>query len=194
MGYYDDQKNVEQYIAMSEGYDGALLIDVLRQHLVAGSSVLELGMGPGKDLLLLGQYFKVTGSDSSAVFVERYRALYATADLMQLDATTIETDRQFDGIYSNKVLYHLTREQLAQSLERQQQVLNPGGIALHSFWYGDGDEEMHGLHFTYYNEEQLRAIAALHFEIVQVERYTEMEAEDSLYIVLRKRLESLRSD
>jgi hypothetical protein len=72
-------------------------------------------------------------------------------------------------------------------LEKQEQVLRPGGFALHSFWYGDNDEEMHGLHFAYYNEEQLRAIAELRYEVVQIERYTEMESDDSLYILLRKR-------
>lgn len=191
MGYYDDEKNVEQYIAMAEGYDGAFLIEMLRQHLASGSTVLELGMGPGKDLLLLGQHFKATGSDSSSVFVERFRAQHPSADVIQLDANTMETDRQFDAIYSNKVLYHLTREQLRQSLEKQQWVLRPGGLALHSFWCGDNEEEMHGLHFAYYNEEQLRAIAEPHYEVVQIERYAEMEADDSLCILLRKRPASL---
>ena len=187
MGYYDDEKNVEQYIKMAEGYDGAFLIDALRQHLTSGSTVLELGMGPGKDLLLLGQHFKATGSDSSSVFVERFRAQYTDTDVVQLDAITMDTDRRFDAIYSNKVLYHLTREQLRQSLEKQQQILRPGGLALHSFWYGNNDEEMHGLHFAYYDEEQLRAIAELDYEVIQIERYAEMEADDSLYMLLRKR-------
>ena len=30
MSYYDDEKNVEQYIKMAEGYDGQLLINILR--------------------------------------------------------------------------------------------------------------------------------------------------------------------
>jgi SAM-dependent methyltransferase len=187
MGYYDDEKNVEQYIQMAEGYDGALLIDVLRQHLASGSTVLELGMGPGKDLLLLARHFKVTGSDSSSIFVERFRAQHPGVDVMQLDAITMDTDRQFDAVYSNKVLYHLTGEQLRQSFEQQQRILRPGGLALHSFWYGDGQEDMHGLHFAYYDDAQLRALAEPYFDIVQGERYTEMEANDSLYIVLKKR-------
>ncbi|NDJ85660.1 MAG: class I SAM-dependent methyltransferase [Chloroflexi bacterium] len=73
----------------------------------------------------------------------------------------MDTDRQFDAIYLNKVLYHATREQRRQSLETQQRVLRSGGFALHSFWHGNYDEEMYGLHFAYYNEEQLRVIAEL---------------------------------
>jgi hypothetical protein len=74
--------------------------------------------------------------------VERFRAQHADADVVQLDAITMDTDRQ---------------------------------------------EEMHGLHFAYYDEEQLRAIAELHYEVIQIEWYAEMEADDSLYILLRKR-------
>ncbi len=185
MSYYDDKKNVEQYIEMADGYDGAMLIDILRQNLVDDASVLELGMGPGKDYLLLSQHFKVTGSDSSSVFVERFLASHPKADVIQLDAVTMKTERQFDAIYSNKVLYHLTRDELAQSLQAQKSVLKPGGVALHSFWHGEGDEEMHGLHFSYYTDEQLREIVQPQYEIVKIARYTEMETDDSLYIVLK---------
>jgi cyclopropane fatty-acyl-phospholipid synthase-like methyltransferase len=187
MNFYEDEDNVNTYIEMAEGYDGAFLIEVLRQHLAAGSSVLELGMGPGKDWLLLNQHFNVTGSDASSIFVARFREQHTAADVIQLDAITMATDRQFDAIYSNKVLYHLTRGQLEQSLEKQQHVLHAGGFALHSFWYGEGDETMHGLHFAYYNEQTLRTLAETYYDVVQLERYTEMDADDSLYLLLRKR-------
>lgn len=50
MGHLDVPANVRGYIRMAEGYDGAGLIAVLRKYLPAGSTLLELGMGPGKDL------------------------------------------------------------------------------------------------------------------------------------------------
>ncbi len=46
MAYFDERKNVEDYIKMAEGYDGRELIAVLKKYLLAGSTVLELGMGP----------------------------------------------------------------------------------------------------------------------------------------------------
>lgn len=191
MGYYNNEENVEQYIHMAEGYDGKVLIAALRAFLPDGAAVLELGMGPGKDLLLLGQHYQVTGSDSSAVFVARFRAAHPDADLLQLDAVTLATDRQFNGIYSNKVLYHLTRSQLITSLEQQARLLLPGGIALHSFWHGEGAEDMHGLHFAYYTEESLREVIGSTYDIITMQRYTEMEPDDSVYVVLRKRHDSV---
>ena len=187
MGYYDSEENVQQYIAMAEGYDGRDLVTILAQHLPAGSTVLELGMGPGKDLVLLGEHFQVTGSDSSPVFVERYRAAFPAADVLLLDAVTLETDRRFDAIYSNKVLYHLSRQELAQSFQRQAEVLNANGILLHSFWLGEGEEDFSGLRSVYYTEESLREVIGDPYEVVEFGSYMEMEPDDSLFIVLKKR-------
>ena len=119
MGFYDDEETALQYIAMADGFDGRELVEVLREHLRDGASVLEIGMGPGVDLQLLSEHFLATGSDNSQFFVDRFRKLHPDLDLLLLDAVKLDTERTFDCIYSNKVLHHLTSEQLAQSLGRQ---------------------------------------------------------------------------
>ena len=135
---------------MVDGYDGRELIEELQKHLPRGSSVLELGMGPGIDLTLLKKYYQVTGSDYSKIFIDRYRKQNPDADLIVLNAVTLKTDRKFDGLYSNKVLIHLTREELKQSIKRQADILEPEGIICHSFWRGDKEENYDGLLFIYY--------------------------------------------
>ena len=187
MGYFDDEKNVEEYVKMAEGYDGRVLIDVLKKYLRNGSTVLELGMGPGKDFEILAESFQVTGSDNATVFLDRYRARNAAADLVLLDAAKMNIDRRFDGIYSNKVLHHLTRVELKESLQRQKAVLNNGGILLHALWYGDKEEELSGLRFVYYTEAIFGEMVGSEYELMEATRYTEMEPDDSLYVVLRKR-------
>ena len=98
------------------------------------------------------------------------------------------TDRRFDGIYSNKVLQHLTREELEVSLHRQAQVLNSTGVLLHSLWYGDKGEEHHsGLLSVYYTEDSLAEVVGSEYDLVRTERYTEMDENDSIYFVLRKK-------
>ena len=185
MGFYDDKETALQYIAMAEGYDGRELIDVLRKHLPEGSTVLELGMGPGVDLGILEDHFCVTGSDISQFFLDRYRENHAGADLMRLDAVNLETDRVFDCIYSNKVLHHLENEQLANSLCRQKEILTGPGVVFHSFWRGQGTEEHHGLRFVYQDEDSIKAIFGATFSQVDVVSYTEMEIDDSLYVIAR---------
>lgn len=187
MGYCDDKDNVLEYIAMAEGYDGAILIQALKRHLPGRSNVLELGIGPGNDLDLLSQDSSATGSDSSSLFLDLYRKSHPDADLLLLDATSIDTDRNFDCICSNKVLHHLSESELGASFARQAAVLNRRGLLMHSFWYGDQEaEEHHGLMFHYYTETVLSRLAGDSYTLVEVARYKETEEGDSIYLLMRK--------
>ena len=186
MAYFDERKNVDEYIEMAEGYDCRELIDVLKEHLPSGSTVLELGMGPGKDLDILAQTYTVTGSDLSEVFLELYRETHPAADLLKLAAGTLETERSFDCIYSNKVLHHLRKSDLPGSFARQKELLTDGGLLMHSFWHGDKEEEYGGLRFVYYTVDALLELVGHGFEVLAAERYTEMEDLDSFYVLLRK--------
>lgn len=85
------------------------------------------------------------------------------------------------------MLHHLTRKDLLKSLQRQKEILNPNGIAFHSFWQGNKTENMEGLLFTYYEIKDLKKMTESNFEILAIETYTEMEKDDSIYVVLRKR-------
>ena len=183
MGFYDEEETALQYIAMAEGYDGRELVEVLRAHLAEGANVLEIGMGPGVDLDLLKVHFQATGSDYSQFFLDRYRVAHPNSDLLQLDAVGLETERTFDCIYSNKVLHHLTDEQLAQSIHRQREVLESDGLIMHSFWRGTGVDEHHGLRFVYQTEDSIRSIVGEVFNVVDIVVYTEMEDADSLYVL-----------
>ena len=186
MGFFDTDTGVEEYIKMAEGYDGEELIKVLKEFLPPKSTVLELGMGPGKDLGILHRNFSVTGSDNSQAFLDRYKKQNPNVDLLKLDAITIHTGRTFDCIYSNKVLHHLTRDDLKKSLRRQKEVLNPNGLAFHSFWRGDNDENYDGLLFTKYQIDGLKKMIGDTFDILALNIYTEMEKNDSVYAVLKK--------
>jgi trans-aconitate methyltransferase len=185
MGYFDNKKNVQDYIKMVEGYDGTELINDLRNYLKNGSSILEIGMGPGVDLDILKKYYKSVGSDSSKIFVERYKKQHPDADVFILDAKQIDIDRKFDCIYSNKVLIHLTKKECIESLKNQKKFLNPNGILFHSFWHGNKIEKHHGLLFTYYTEDELKNMVKNDYNILKIQKYTEFEKNDSIYVILQ---------
>jgi cyclopropane fatty-acyl-phospholipid synthase-like methyltransferase len=185
MGFFDTPEGVKRYIRMAEGFDGRELIGILDEYLDPGSTVLEIGMGPGKDLEILSRKYHVTGSDLSGAFLDHYRNIHPDADLLKLDAVSLDTVRRFDCLYSNKVLHHLSGEELRNSLKRQREVLIEGGIALHTFWRGDKVEEIEGLLFVYYTEERLMRILKENFEVLRMEVYREMEEDDSIVVVLR---------
>ena len=184
---YDTPDGVEQYTAMAAGYDGRSHVDRLRQLLPPGSTVLELGMGPGVDLDLLAQTYAVVGSDRSQAFLDRYDRVRPGTELVRLDAVTIETDQRFDAIYSNKVLHHLTPEELHRSLERQAEIIQPDGLLLHGMWAGTTSEDHEGLHDQRYLPETLEMIAPPTLEIIECDYYQEMDVDDSLRVVLRRR-------
>jgi len=187
MGYFENEKDVQEYIKMAEDYDGSKLIKELRHYLKDGATVLELGMGPGVDLDILKKHYKVTGSDNSQVFIDKYKKQYPNADIIQLDAKSLDINRKFDGIYSNKVLIHFTKNECLVSFKKQKMVLNPNGILLHSFWYGNKTEEYKGLFFTYYKEEELRNMVKNDYNILKIQRYTEMKKNDSIFLLLQKK-------
>lgn len=189
MEFFHQEKNVNDYIKMAEGYDGREIIEELQKHLPRGSSVLEIGMGPGTDLALLENIYQghVTGSDYSEIFINRYQKQHPEVDLILLDATTLKTDRKFQGLYSNKVLMHLSREELKQSIKRQTEILEPNGIICHSFWRSEKEENYDGLLFIYYTSEQLHTLFKENFDIIKIGIYQEMEPDDSLFIIARKR-------
>ena len=93
--------------------------------------------------------------------------------------------RKFDGIYSNKVLHHLTTDDLKSSLKRQKEILNPNGVLFHSFWKGNKTEKMEGLLFVYYDLDDLRNLFEPDFDILSIMTYSEIEKDDSIYVILK---------
>jgi len=185
VNYYTDPANVKQYIDMAEGFDGRELIVNFKKHLAKGCTVLELGMGPGKDLDMLAREYEVTGSDLSGIFLDLYRKSHKDADLLLLDAVTIETDREFQGIYSNKVLHHLTKEELARSFLRQREVMEVHGIALHSFWKGSEVERYGEMLAVQHESGDLIELLPDSFRVLELSVYTEMDPDDSLCLILQ---------
>jgi trans-aconitate methyltransferase len=187
MGYFHLEKNVENYIQMAEGYNGNVIITKLTKFLPPDSTLLEIGIGPGTDLQLLGEYYQVTGSDYSEIFIKRYQKQHPDSNLLVLDAITLETDQSYQGLYSNKVLIHLTREDLKKSILRQAEILESGGIICHSFWLGETEETYEGLLFVNYKAEHLQILFQESFDIIKIETYQEIEPDDSLYIIAKKK-------
>lgn len=185
MGFYDDPANVDSYEKMCEGYDGSELYNVLSRHLEPGSSMLELGTGPGADLRHFQTQYEVTGSDLSEEFLKRGRLHFPDVTFHQLDAVTLNINQPFDCIFSNKVLHHLNMEQLEESFRRQTQVIRPGGLFAHTFWMGDKEMTMHGMYFLYHNRERLLALVNRYFEVIDTYCYSEFEDSDSLFVLAR---------
>lgn len=185
--YYMTKESVEEYIKLAKDVNGGQLIGKLNKFLPSNSLLLEIGSGPGTDFQILKKDYRVVGSDYSPEFLNRLISNNKKDEFLNLDAVTLETDRKFDGIYSNKVLQHLTNEDLKKSIQRQIDILNSNGIICHSFWKGEGDEIFKGLLVNYQTDESLRILFEDNFEIILIEEYKEFENGDSLLIIGKKK-------
>jgi cyclopropane fatty-acyl-phospholipid synthase-like methyltransferase len=185
--YYHTKESVEEYIKLSKGIDGSELIEKMKAFLESDANLLELGSGPGSDWELLNNYFNVTGSDNSSEFLQHLKAHNPQGKFLSLDATTLQTSAKYSGIYSNKVLHHLTDESLTSSVTRQSEVLIEGGIICHSFWKGEGSEIFKGLFVNYHTDQTLRDFFSDFFDILLLDHYAEFEEGDSILIIAKKK-------
>jgi len=186
-GYYKTKESVDEYIKLAKDVSGKKLIEKLQQVLQPNSKVLEIGSGPGTDWKILNKYYNVIGSDNSTEFLSHLISENPKGEFLELDAVTLVTDKKFDGIYSNKVMHHLTDDELTDSIKRQHNILNTNGIICHSFWKGEGSEIFKGLFVNYHEQEDLNALYNGYFEILSIENYKEFDDEDSILLIARKK-------
>lgn len=185
--FYRRRSSAEEYLRRTQSSPGRVHIDRLKSVLPARASVLEIGMGSGADFDELDSYFNATGSDYSKPFLDIYQKRNPHAALLKLDARTLTTPLRFDGIYSNKVLHHLKRSELAQSLKRQAHILHTNGCILHTFWQGQGAERHRGLRYTYWSKEGLFRELSRYFQNIEIQAYAEVSTDDSLSVLARRR-------
>jgi len=185
--YYKTKESVKEYIELAKDVNGAELIDKLKQVLPLKSTLLEIGSGPGSDWEILSKTYAVTGSDYSSEFLKHLKAKYPKGEFLNLDAAALNTSKTFNGIYSNKVLHHLSDKDLRKSIQRQHEILNKGGIVCHSFWKGEGSEVFKGLFVNYHDEEGIANFFKEYFDVLSVESYQEFDEGDSILIIGKKR-------
>ena len=185
--YYKTKESVDEYIKLAKGVSGIELIEKLELVLEPNSTLLELGSGPGTDWKILNKRYKVVGSDNSKQFLDHLISDNLDGEFLKLDAATLSTNMNFDGIYSNKVMHHLTDTEIVDSNKRQHKILNPKGIICHSFWKGEGSEVFKGLFVNYHEEASLKEFYKEYFDIISIEEYQEFEEGDSLLLLGRKK-------
>jgi len=185
--YYKTKESVKEYIHLAKDVSGKQLIEKLKRILPPNSVLLEIGSGPGTDWKILNESYHVIGSDNSTEFLNHLINESSNGQFLELDAITLKTDKKFDGIYSNKVLHHLTDNELIDSIKRQYEILNSNGIICHSFWKGEGSEIFKGLFVNYHNEVGLKEFFKNYFEILSIEKYKEFEDGDSLLLIGKKK-------
>lgn len=187
MDYYHNKENVQNYISMMKNYDNSTVINKLKSVLPKNSKVLELGTGAAADYEDLNSYYNIFPSDFSLYFIEEFLKKNPYIPIYHIDAKDFSLDEKFDCIYSNKVLYHLTKDELRKSLIIQTSHLKEKGIIFMTLWNGKYKEEQkEDMIFTYYEENDIREIIPDTLSVKEISLYDEFEKNDSMFVILEK--------
>jgi SAM-dependent methyltransferase len=185
--FYQTKESVALYLEMAKDASGKEMIEEFNLYLDKGAEVLEVGSGPGTDWNILNEKYQVIGSDYSEEFLHHLRTSNPEGEFIQLDAALMNTEKVFDAIYSNKVLHHLTDDQLKQSIQGQLDILRPAGIICHSFWKGKNEETFKGMLVNYHTQEELKELFSSTFDVLVLKEYQEFEENDSILLIARKK-------
>ena len=97
--------------------------------LETGASILDVGCGAGeKSKYLIGKGFKVTGVDFSDQMIELAKSQVPQATFCVQDIRQpLTLDEQFDGVFVQAVLLHISKKDLPNVLKNILAPLRPGG-------------------------------------------------------------------
>jgi SAM-dependent methyltransferase len=107
---------------------GAMVTWAMRRHFGAPRSVMEIGCGVGGMLARIRDALPeaaLTGSDIHTTALPYAAARLPRAALLQMDATRIPFDAEFDVIAACDVIEHIVRDDLA--LAEMHRAVKPGG-------------------------------------------------------------------
>lgn len=180
------ESNNKEYRNTATGDSNKELIEIVENILPQNSTLLVLGIGSGRDITILSEKYKVTGSDFSKLLLTFFAKSNPNIELLNLDPVELSTENKFDSIFSNKVLNQMDEEDLNKSLSNQYKILNENGLIFHSFWSGQKEENHHGLKWVYYTEEKLKGLVPEQFKIIDIKNYKQNLDYDSLCLILKK--------
>lgn len=131
----------ENYVDTFAGITGQAVPELIKMgNIGSGTSVLEIGSGPGHIANMLSNVgASVRGIDFSANMVEVARRRYPEIAFEQADAEQLPFDQSsFDVVVANFVVHHLARPETV--FKEVHRVLRPGGKFVFAVW-GAAEEQ-----------------------------------------------------
>jgi SAM-dependent methyltransferase len=148
VGHYE--ANAEAFARGTEDHDVSQNVDALLRHIrgVAPYDILDVGCGPGRDLVTFQSLGHApVGLDAAPSFVrmaqKRGSAEVWHQDLLQLDLPP----ERFDGVFANAVLFHVPSQELPRVLSELHATLRLGGVLFCSNPHGPDIERESGLRY-----------------------------------------------
>jgi SAM-dependent methyltransferase len=153
LGHYD--RCAEAFWEGTRDHDVSQNIAALLRH-VEGSApyaILDLGCGPGRDLMAFARLGHVAvGLEGAANLAAMARA-NSGCEVWQQDLLALDLPPQhFDGVFANAVLFHVPTQELPRVLRQLHATLKPGGVLFSSNPRGRNDEGWSGDRYGAYHD------------------------------------------
>jgi SAM-dependent methyltransferase len=151
LGHYDAR--AEAFWEGTRDHDVSQNIAALVRHLPASAplTILDLGCGPGRDLITFRDLgYDAVGLDGAAEFVELARR-NSGCEVLHQDFLALELpDQRFDGIFANAALFHVPSQELARVLGQLRAALRPAAVLFSSNPHGPNREGWSGDRYSCY--------------------------------------------
>jgi SAM-dependent methyltransferase len=183
--YYEQR--AEEYVRATGTASHASLITEFLSELDAGTRIIDLGCGGGRDLSAFRRReFDAIGLDYSEALLRLARQ-YTDAPLVLADMQQPPFGNgTFGAAWALASLLHLPREKTPLALSEVWRILRPGGFFFSSVKSGSKDgPDQHGRWFSYFGiEEWSSTVSAAKFDIIKVGQETELrQAQDAIETV-----------
>ena len=135
--------HAEAFWQGTRDHDVSQNIAALLQHIEARApfTILDLGCGPGRDLVAFaGLGHVAVGVEGAANLAAMARA-NSGCEVWQQDLLALDLPQErFDGVFANAVLFHVPSQELPRVLRQLHETLKPGGVLFSSNPRGRNEE------------------------------------------------------
>ena len=128
-----------------------------------GSTLLDLGCGPGRDTLFYGeQGYRVVGADLSQGMLEEALRRVPGGNFVRADMRHLPfPDGAFQGVWASASFLHVPKESAGLALTEMRRVLAEGGVLFLAVKRGqdeswrEPEDAPHRFYFAYYTSAEL---------------------------------------
>jgi len=153
LGHYNE--HAEAFWHGTRHHDVSQNIAALLQHIEAPApaTILDLGCGPGRDLVTFAKLGHVAVGVEGAANLAAMARANSGCEVWQQDLLALDLpERRFDGIFANAVLFHVPSQELPRVLRQLHATLKPGGVLFSSNPRGHNEEGWQGDRYGVYHD------------------------------------------
>jgi cyclopropane fatty-acyl-phospholipid synthase-like methyltransferase len=151
--FYNKSQNASEFYERTINYDMKNIYKPFIEQVMIGGHILDAGCGPGRDsLYFIKNGYKITSMDASEEMIKIASKL-TEQNAIKMRFQEMDFDNDFDGIWANASLLHVSKEEMSDVMDRLTKALKKDGIMFTSLKYGDKEEVIEGRFFNFYNED-----------------------------------------